>query len=116
MTRIVGDRVKSGQRPPGAFCLSLLHHARIGTVQSIYSQRVQNEPFLTTRVENQTVPGILVATSETFKYYSLLMNSTKIVFVRSNFGQLVGNVFQMSSKFSTNPVVRKSSSGEKCSI
>ena len=88
MRKIVEDRARSGQRPPGAFCLSLLHHATIGTVQSIYSQRVQNEPFLTTRFENQTVPGILVATSETFKYYSLLMNSTKIVFVRSNLAEV----------------------------
>jgi len=32
---LLGDKAKTGQCPPGAFCLSLLHHATIGTGQSL---------------------------------------------------------------------------------
>ena len=41
MGKFLGDRARSGQRPPGAFCLSLLFllhhsdHTTIGTVQSV---------------------------------------------------------------------------------
>ena len=35
MRKIVGDRARSGQRPQDAFFLSLLHHTRIGNVQSV---------------------------------------------------------------------------------
>jgi len=35
MRKIVGDRARTGQSPPGAFCLSLLHHATIRAVQSV---------------------------------------------------------------------------------
>jgi hypothetical protein len=41
MGNFLGDRARSGQRPPGAFCLSLLYllhhsdHTTIGTVQSV---------------------------------------------------------------------------------
>ena len=32
---VLGDRARSGQRPPSAFCMSLLNHTTIGTVQSV---------------------------------------------------------------------------------
>jgi len=35
MGKIVGDRARTGQRPSGAFCLSLLHHTMKGTEQSV---------------------------------------------------------------------------------
>jgi len=35
MGQNLGDRARSGQRPPSAFCMSLLHHTTIGTVQSV---------------------------------------------------------------------------------
>jgi len=35
MVIFLGDRARSGQRPPSAFCLSLLHHATIGTSQTV---------------------------------------------------------------------------------
>ena len=31
----LGDSARSGQRPPSAFGMSLLHHTTIGTVQSV---------------------------------------------------------------------------------
>ena len=52
----LGDTARSGQRPQSAFCMGLLHHTTIGTVQSVdWSQRVQNGHFVITHVENQTV-------------------------------------------------------------
>ena len=35
MGQNLGDRARSGQRSPSAFCMSLLHHTTIGTVQSV---------------------------------------------------------------------------------
>jgi len=37
MEKVVVDRARTGQPPPGAFCLSLLHHTTVGTIQSIDS-------------------------------------------------------------------------------
>jgi len=78
-----------------------------------HSQRVQNEPFFTTRVEFQTGPKILGFPWGKFKYSSLLMNSTRISF---ELGLLVGNIFQRSSNLGTKRVVRKGSFCATCSI
>jgi len=33
--KVIGDRARTGQHPPSAFCLVLPHHATIGTGQSV---------------------------------------------------------------------------------
>jgi len=35
MNKNVGDRARTGQHTPGAFCLILLHHTTIRTAQSV---------------------------------------------------------------------------------
>jgi len=35
MEKIVGDKGKTGQDAPSAFCSRLLHHTTIGTLQSV---------------------------------------------------------------------------------
>ena len=90
MGKNLGDRARSGQRPPSALCMSLLHHTTVGIAKSVdfCSQRLPNGHFFTTHVENQTVPLILLFFWETFKYYSLWMYSTRVAFVRSNLANL----------------------------
>jgi len=86
----LGDRARTGQPPPGAFCLSLLHHTTIGIVESV---DFVHSPFKMATF----LPHMLKIKLhqefwcflETFKYYySLLMYSTRITFVSSNFANL----------------------------
>jgi len=74
MRKSVGDRAKTGQRPQSAVFWSLLHHATIGTVQSVNVARsaYKMKTFLP-HVENQAKPRIPVFPWEMFKYYSLWM-------------------------------------------
>jgi len=66
------DRARSGQRPPRAFCMNLLHHTTIGTVSSVHFVRSDCKMihFFTKHSQNQTVPLILSFFWETFKYSS----------------------------------------------
>jgi len=57
-------------------------------------QRLQNNHFISTHVENQTVPLILVFFWETFKYCSLLVYFNKIAFVCSNLANLSEVLFK----------------------
>jgi len=54
----LGDRARSGQRPPSAFTIPC--HDRYRPKCRFCSQQLQNGHFFTTHVENDTVPLILV--------------------------------------------------------
>ena len=100
MGKHLGDRARTGQPPPGAFCFEFTtpYHDRFRSVD-FCSQHVQNGHFFTTHVENQTVPRILVFSWETFIYYSLLMYSTRIAFVCSSLANLSEIFFKLKESW-----------------